>query len=231
MKKMPKQKLLSKQEILKARKKISKTYVLLEKHYPDAHCALHHQGALQLLVATILSAQCTDERVNMVTPLLFKRFPDAQAFAEADLSELEQMVRSTGFYRNKAKNIQQACRIINSKYGDQVPSIMEELLELPGVARKTANVVLWNAYGKNEGVVVDTHVGRLSRRLGWTAQENPGKAEADLIALVPRKNWGMLSHLLIFHGRAICKSQSPACGKCFLNKTCPSAEYFLSLKK
>ncbi|GIV75697.1 endonuclease III [Litorilinea aerophila] len=196
----------------------------LHQEYPDARCALHHENPLQLLVATILSAQCTDERVNQVTPELFARYPTAEAFAQADLEELEQAVRSTGFYRNKARNIQQACRRIVAEYGGQVPDTMEELLTLPGVARKTANVVLGTAFGIADGIVVDTHVKRLANRLGLTQESNPEKIERDLQALVPREEWIDISHLLIFHGRQVCSARKPRCAACVLNDLCPSAQ-------
>ncbi len=196
----------------------------LHQEYPDARCALHHKNPLQLLVATILSAQCTDERVNQVTPELFARYPSAEAFAQADLEELEQAVRPTGFYRNKARNIQQACRRIVAEYGGQVPDTMEELLTLPGVARKTANVVLGTAFGIADGIVVDTHVKRLANRLGLTQESNPEKIERDLQALVPREEWIDIAHLLIFHGRQVCSARKPRCAACVLNDLCPSAQ-------
>ncbi|MCX5658967.1 MAG: endonuclease III [Planctomycetota bacterium] len=193
----------------------------LLKLYPDARCALNHRNAFELLIATILSAQCTDVRVNIVTPALFKRFPDAAAFAKADVAEVESLIKSTGFYRNKAKSILGASKLIVEKFGHAVPRTMEELLELPGVARKTANVVLGNAYGKNVGFVVDTHIGRLSRRLGFTRQDDPVKVERDLIALFPGENWTMLAHLLIYHGRQVCFARNPQCDKCAIARDCP----------
>jgi endonuclease III len=196
----------------------------LKRSYPDATCSLNYDTPVQLLVATILSAQCTDDRVNKVTPALFSRFPDAPALAVADLSELEALVRSTGFYRNKAKNIQGACRAIVEKFGGEVPQRMELLLELPGVARKTANVVLAHAYGINAGVTVDTHVKRLSYRLGLTEHSDPVKVERDLIALLPQADWENWSIRLIYHGRAICNARNPKCESCFLLDLCPSAE-------
>lgn len=191
--------------------------------YPDATCSLNYSTPVQLLVATILSAQCTDERVNKVTPALFGRFPDAASLANADLTELENLVRSTGFYRNKAKNIQAACRMIVTEFNSQVPNRMEELLKLPGVARKTANVVLAHAYGINAGVTVDTHVMRLSQRLGLTKHTDPIRIELDLIELLPQSDWENWSIRLIYHGRAICKARSPACFACQLAELCPSA--------
>ncbi len=196
----------------------------LKRSYPDATCSLNYDTPVQLLVATILSAQCTDDRVNKVTPALFARFPDAPALAAADLSELETLVRSTGFYRNKAKNIQGACRAIVEKFGGEVPQRMELLLELPGVARKTANVVLAHAYGINAGVTVDTHVKRLSYRLGLTEHSDPVKVERDLIALLPQADWENWSIRLIYHGRAICNARQPKCASCFLFDLCPSGE-------
>jgi endonuclease-3 len=196
---------------------------LLHAAHPDAHCELNFTNALELLVATILSAQCTDERVNLVTPALFARYPTAQALAEADLTELEEMVRSTGFYRNKAKNIQTAARRLVEVYGGEVPADMDALLTLTGVARKTANVVLGNVYGIAEGVVVDTHVKRLAARLGLTPETMPEKIERDLMALAPQSAWVDLSHLLIFHGRRVCNARKPACGVCPISHLCPSA--------
>lgn len=194
------------------------------KHlYPDATCSLNYETPVQLLVATILSAQCTDERVNMVTPALFERFPDAYALAEADLSEIEALVKSTGFYRNKAKNIQGACRKIVTDFGGEVPRTMEELTSLPGAARKTANVVLAHAFGINAGVTVDTHVKRLSRLLGFTKQTDPKKIEQDLMKLIPQPDWENWSIRLIYHGRAVCNARKPACDRCQLADLCPSA--------
>jgi endonuclease-3 len=197
---------------------------LLHAAYPDAACALDHRNALELLVATILSAQCTDERVNKVTPALFARYPDAQALAEADRTELEEMIHSTGFYRNKAKNIQEACRRLVTVYDGQVPANMADLLTLPGVARKTANVVLGTSYRIADGVVVDTHVKRLSERLGLTTQSDPEKIERDLMALAPQDEWIDLSHLLIFHGRRVCDARKPKCSACVIADLCPSAQ-------
>ncbi len=195
----------------------------LEHAYPDAHCALHHDSPLQLLVATILSAQCTDRRVNRVTPELFATYPSAQDFADADPDALAEQVRSTGFYRNKSKNIIAACRTIADDHAGQVPRTMDELLALPGVARKTANVVLSNAYDTHEGVVVDTHVKRLTGRLKLSTKGQPDKIEKDLMELVPRERWGEFSHLLIFHGRRCCTARKPACPECPLAEDCPSA--------
>jgi endonuclease-3 len=197
--------------------------IRLKRLYPDATCTLNYETPVQLLVATILSAQCTDERVNQVTPELFRRFPDALAIASAQIEELEGLVRPTGFYRNKAKNIQGACRIIMAEFGGEVPRRMEELLKLPGVARKTANVVLAHAYGINQGVTVDTHVKRLTRRLGLTDHEDPIRIERDLMRLLPSEEWENFSIRLIYHGRAICKARKPECDACALADLCPSA--------
>ncbi len=195
----------------------------LHQAYPDAECALHHRNAFELLVATILSAQCTDERVNKVTPALFARFPTPEAMAGADREELETLIRSTGFYHNKAKNIQGAAQRIVGAYSGVVPQTMDELLTLPGVARKTANVVLGVVFKIADGVVVDTHVKRLSNRLGLTTQSDPEKIERDLQAITPKAEWINLSHLLIFHGRQVCDARKPACAACTLNDLCPSA--------
>ena len=188
--------------------------VRLKRLYPNAPCTLNYATPVQLLVATILSAQCTDERVNLVTPALFGQFPDAEALAKAEPVEIENLIRSTGFYRNKAKNIQAACRILVAEYGGQVPPSMEQLLRLPGVARKTANVVLAHAFGINAGVTVDTHVKRLSYRLGLTKNTDPIHIERDLIRLLPSDDWENFSIRIIYHGRAICKARNPACQAC-----------------
>lgn len=197
--------------------------IRLKRLYPVAPCTLNYETPVQLLVATILSAQCTDERVNQVTPALFARFPDAIALANADIIELENLIRSTGFYRNKAKNIQGASRLILEKFGGEVPKRMELLLELPGVARKTANVVLAHAYGINQGVTVDTHVKRLSYRLGLTEYTDPVRIERDLMRLLPLEDWENWSIRLVYHGRAICKAKNPVCHACVLADLCPSA--------
>ncbi|HBL57359.1 MAG TPA: endonuclease III [Cyanobacteria bacterium UBA8803] len=196
--------------------------IRLKRLYPDASCTLNYETPVQLLVATILSAQCTDERVNQVTPELFGKFPDAEAIANAEPEVLENLVRSTGFYRNKAKNIQAACRMIVTEFGGEVPKRMELLLKLPGVARKTANVVLAHAYGINQGVTVDTHVKRLTQRLGLTEQTNPIHIERDLIRLLPQEDWENWSIRLIYHGRAICQAKKPHCEVCALADLCPS---------
>ncbi len=197
--------------------------VLLKRLYPDAGCTLDYETPVQLLVATILSAQCTDERVNKVTPALFARFPDAPSLAAAPREELESLIRSTGFYRNKAKHIQGSCRMLVEKFDSQVPKRMELLLALPGVSRKTANVVLANAFGIYQGVTVDTHVKRLSRRLGLTEHEDPVRIERDLIRLLPQQDWENWSIRLIYHGREICTARSPKCDRCALAHLCPSA--------
>lgn len=210
---------------------IKRLLYLLQKNYGDGKTALTFRTAHQCLVATILSAQCTDERVNKVTTGLFKKYKDVRAFAEVEIGELEQEVRSTGFYRNKAKNIKASAQMIVSEFGGEVPKTMLEMLRLPGVARKTANVVLHNAYGIVEGVVVDTHVGRLSRRLGLSKEKNAEKVEKDLMKTVPRKDWANIAYWLIDHGRAVCKSQKPKCGDCFLREMCPSTDSFDSKGK
>lgn len=200
----------------------------LKKAYPDARCSLNFTNPLELLIATILSAQCTDERVNIVTRDLFRKYRSADDYVKVSREELEQDIRSTGFYRNKAKSIQGACEIISQKHKGCVPDTVEELLALPGVARKTANVVLGNAFGIASGVVVDTHVERLTRRLGLTEQKQPEKIERDLIELVPERDWIDFSHLLIYHGRRVCKARSPMCGECVIEKLCPSSLIRLS---
>lgn len=196
----------------------------LKKAYPDAHCALNHTTPFELLIATILSAQCTDERVNIVTADLFRKYRGPAAFLEVSQEELERDIHSTGFFRNKAKNIQAACRRLIDEYGGEIPQTMDELLTLGGVARKTANVVLGNAFGIASGVVVDTHVSRLSQRLGLTDNEIPEKIERDLAELVPKKNWVMFPHWLIYHGRQICNARKPKCGECVLADICPSRQ-------
>ena len=195
----------------------------LKREYPDAHCELDYETPLQLLIATILSAQCTDKRVNMVTPELFRTFPDAGSLAAADPEKLEELIKSTGFFRNKTKSLLGMSSALSESHGGAVPATMEELVELPGVGRKTANVVLGNAFGLNVGVVVDTHVGRLSIRLGLTNETDPVKVEQALMPLFPRDDWTLVSHLLIFHGRQICIARSPKCASCVLNDLCPSA--------
>lgn len=218
-----------KQETLEARKQRARQIVtLLRKAYPDSDCALHHGSALQLLIATILSAQSTDETVNKVTPALFKRFPDARALADADPETVQELIHSTGFFRQKAKSIQGTCRKLVDEYDSEVPDTMEDLVTLPGVARKTANVILGTWFGKNEGVVVDTHVGRLAERLGltWTSSNSKDavKIEQDLIQVLPRRAWTFVGHALIWHGRRVCPARKPKCPECTLAQLCPSAD-------
>ncbi len=201
---------------------------LLTEIYPDATCSLDYETPVQLLVATILSAQCTDERVNKVTPALFAKFPDAVAIAQCDRDELETLVKSTGFYRNKAKNIQGACQMIVSDFAGKVPDEMEQLLKLPGVARKTANVVSAHAFGNIQGVTVDTHVKRLSNRWKLTKSDNPIQIEKDLMALLPQPEWENYSIRTIFHGRAVCKARKPLCEICQFTHLCPSAKEYLN---
>lgn len=195
----------------------------LQIEYPDAHCALDHRNPYELLAATILSAQCTDERVNMVTPALFARYPTPEDLAGAKLEDVEEIVRSTGFYHNKAKNLIGMATALVERHGGEVPDRMDALVALPGVGRKTANVVLSNAFGKAEGVVVDTHVKRIAGRLALTRNTDPVKVERDLMEVFPREHWGDVEHLLIFHGRAICKAQRPRCAECPIADLCPSA--------
>jgi len=199
---------------------------LLKKAYPDAKIALNYSNPLELLIATMLSAQCTDERVNQVTKLLFKKYRTVEDYAKADLKELEADIRSTGFYHNKARNIKNSCIMIVEQFNSKVPDKMEDLLQLPGVARKTANIVLSNAYGVVEGIAVDTHVSRLAQRLGLTGKRDPEKIEEDLMNLVPRSEWFAFTYLLIDHGRKICHAKKPLCSECLLNKICQSAFKF-----
>jgi endonuclease-3 len=202
------------------RRRAKKIVEGLAKQYPDAHCALDYGSPLQLLIATILSAQCTDVRVNMVTPALFARYKTVHDFATAKPVELERMIASTGFFRNKARNIIECCRAILDKHSGEVPNTLEELVQLPGVGRKTANVVLGNAFGV-PGITVDTHVGRLSRRLGLTVHDDAVKVEMDLMAVIPKEEWTMFSHRMIFHGRQVCFARKPNCEGCTLNTFCP----------
>ncbi len=210
---------LESQAELQARTK--KIVAGLKKTYPDAHCELNYSNPLELLIATILSAQCTDKRVNIVTTELFKKYRSAKDFADVDIAELEAAVRTTGFYKNKARNIKAACRAIVEKHGGKVPQTMEELIELGGVGRKTANVVLGNAFDINVGIVVDTHVARLSARLGLTREKTPEKIESALVKLVPQADWTQFSHLLIWHGRRRCFARSPDCPQCEIKNLCP----------
>ena len=195
----------------------------LKRAYPDAKCSLNHSNAFELLIATILSAQCTDDRVNIVTADLFRKYRKPEDYLKVSPRELEKDIRTTGFFRNKTKSIQGTSKLLTEQYGGRVPQTMDELLELPGVARKTANVVLGNAFAIKSGVVVDTHVTRLSHRLGLTQQKHPEKIEQDLVEIVPRKDWIMFSHLLIAHGRRTCKARNPLCADCVVEKLCPSS--------
>ncbi len=199
-------------------------YQLLEQEYPESKTALDHANPFQLAVATILSAQCTDERVNMVTPELFRRFPDPRALAAAPLEELEEVIHSTGFFRNKARNLVGMARAVVGDHGGELPRTLAELTGLPGIGRKTANVILGNAFGLDEGVVVDTHVKRLSGRMGFSRKSTPEKIEQDLMKVFPREKWTPLSHLLIFHGRGPCKARKPSCGECVVAHLCPSSQ-------
>ncbi|HSR41473.1 MAG TPA: endonuclease III [Longimicrobiales bacterium] len=205
------------------RERARRIYELLAREYPDATVALRHDNPYELAVATILSAQTTDERVNEVTPELFRRYPTVEDLAEAEEEEVQEIIRSTGFFRNKAKNIVGMARGVVEDHDSEIPRTMEELTDLPGIGRKTANVILGNAFGIDEGVVVDTHVKRLSGRLGFTEETSPVKVERDLIALFPKERWTMLAHYLIWHGRAVCDARSPECHACALSHLCPSS--------
>jgi endonuclease-3 len=205
------------------KERVRKIIRLLKRAYPDAKCSLNHSNAFELLIATILSAQCTDARVNIVTQDLFRKYRKPEDYLKVSPTELQQDIRTTGFFRNKTKSIQGTAKVLTEQYGGEVPATIEELLELPGVARKTANVVLGNAFGVSSGVVVDTHVTRLSRRLGLTDQKAAERIEQDLIAIVPKKDWVIFSHLLIAHGRKICKARNPQCAECVVEKLCPSS--------
>lgn len=199
----------------------------LSKMYPNAKCALNFSNAWELLVATILSAQCTDKRVNMVTPILFKELPTIESFSKVNIPQLEQLIRSTGFFRNKAKNIKNAAKMIIEQFNSTVPDNMDDLVKIPGIARKSANVILFVWYGKNEGVIVDTHVKRISNRLGLTKETDPVKIEKDLMKLFKKDDWGMLSYYFVDHGRALCKAPTPKCTECKLNDICPSSKKYL----
>jgi len=207
-------------------KNLDKMVALLKKGYPNAKIALNFSNPLEILVATVLSAQCTDERVNMVTKSLFKKYKKVQDYAKANVKTFEQEIRSTGFYRNKAKNIISAAQKIVNDFGSKMPDSMDKLLQLPGVARKTANIVLFNGFGKVEGIAVDTHVRRLSQRLGLSKNEDPDKIEQDLMKLLDKKKWGKFSYLLIDHGRKVCDAKKPKCLECILQKLCPSKKKF-----
>jgi endonuclease-3 len=209
--------------ITELKPRVRKIIRLLKRAYPDAKCSLNHSNAFELLIATILSAQCTDARVNIVTQDLFRKYRKPQDYLKVSPKELQQDIRTTGFFRNKTTSIQGAAKALLDDYGGEVPHTMDELLELPGVARKTANVVLGNAFGISAGVVVDTHVTRLSHRLGLSSQKTAEKIEQDLIPIVPKKDWVIFPHLFIAHGRAICKARNPLCAECVLEKLCPSS--------
>lgn len=211
---------------LEPKARAQKIMELLEKEHSDAKIALHYKNPLELLVATILSAQATDEQINALTPKLFQKYKTPEDYANAELTELEQDIRSSGFYHNKAKNLKNTGKMLVEKYNSRIPKTMEELVELPGVARKTANIVLFNAYGITAGIAVDTHVRRLAQRLGLTENKNQDKIEKDLMKLVPKDKWMHLTDLLIFHGRRVCTAKKPRCDTCVLNKICPSAFTF-----
>ncbi len=211
---------------LEPKQRVQEIIELLEKQYPNAKTALNYTNPLEILIATMLSAQTTDVTVNIVTQKLFKKYRTAEDYAKVDIKELEADIHSTGFYHNKARNLQKCCQLLIEKFHSQVPKTMEELLELPGVARKTANIVLYNAYGITVGIAVDTHVTRLSARLGLTEQKDQNKIEKDLMEITPKEKWMKLTDLLIFHGRQICTAKKPKCAACVLNKICPSAFCF-----
>ena len=211
---------------LEPKQRATKIIELLEKQFPNAKTALNYSNPLEILVATMLSAQTTDERVNIVTQKLFKKYRTPEDYANVDIKELEQDIRSTGFYHNKARNLKKCCQLLVEKYNSQVPKTMEEMLELPGVARKTANIVLYNAYGIISGIAVDTHVRRVSQRLGLTEHDDPAKIEQDLMQITPKDKWMKLTDLLIFHGRQVCIARKPKCEICVLNKICPCAFTF-----
>ncbi|HXU44082.1 MAG TPA: endonuclease III [Thermoanaerobaculia bacterium] len=219
----PKKVRLGRESAAGRRERTAEILARLEREYPDAHCALDHRSPLELLVATILSAQCTDERVNKVTPELFRRLPTARHLAEAPIEEIEELVKTTGFFRNKARALQGLGIALVEEHGGRVPDTMAELVELPGVGRKTANVVLGNAFGHNVGIVVDTHVQRLTGLLGLSAEKDPEKIERVLMALVPQPSWTLWSHLLIEHGRKVCVARRPECARCVLSDLCPSS--------
>ncbi len=201
----------------------AKVFAILHREYPDAHCALDHANAFQLAAATILSAQCTDARVNMVTPILFERYPEAEDLAGARPEDVEEIIRSTGFFRNKTKSLVGMATAVTDKHGGELPRTMGELVKLPGIGRKTANVILGNAFGIDEGVVVDTHIKRLSGRLAFTRLADPVKIEQDLMKIFPPENWTLLAHLLIFHGRRVCAARKARCEDCAVSHLCPSS--------
>ena len=208
---------------IELKQRTRKIIAVLKRAYPDAKCSLNHSNAFELLIATILSAQCTDERVNIVTADLFRKYSKPEDYLKVAPTTLQKDIRTTGFFRNKTKSIQGTAKALMEQYSGRVPETMDELLELPGVARKTANVVLGNAFGVFAGVVVDTHVTRLSRRLALTKEKTAEKIERDLVTIVPKKDWVIFSHLLIAHGRAICKARNPFCDQCVVEKLCPSS--------
>ncbi|MBN2014802.1 MAG: endonuclease III [Candidatus Altiarchaeota archaeon] len=208
------------------REKVLEIIGVLREKYPKTTTALGHHNPLELLIATILSAQCTDKRVNIVTKDLFRRYKTAEDYANSDLKELEQYIKSTGFYKNKAKNIRNCCKMLVDRFGSKVPNSMDKLITLPGVARKTANIVLSHGFGIAEGIAVDTHVSRVAPRLGLSDKKDPKKIEQDLMKVVPKENWIDFSSLLIMHGRETCKARKPDCGRCGLNRLCPSAGKF-----
>jgi endonuclease-3 len=209
--------------VTELKQRVRKIIRSLKRAYPDAKCSLNHSNAFELLVATILSAQCTDARVNIVTQDLFRKYRKPEDYLRVPPKELQRDIRTTGFFRNKTTSIQGAAKVLHEQYGDEVPQTMDQLLELPGVARKTANVVLGNAFGMSAGVVVDTHVTRLSHRLGFSEQKTAEKIERDLMAIVPKKDWVIFPHLMIAHGRSICKARNPLCAECVVEKLCPSS--------
>jgi endonuclease-3 len=211
--------------------RLQKIIAGLQEAYPDAHCELNHSSPLELLIATILSAQCTDKQVNLVTPALFKRYPAAQDYAGADRTELEKAISRLGFFRNKAKSIQSCCRALVEQHNGEVPQSMEQLTQLAGVGRKTANVVLGNAFNINEGIVVDTHVARLSQRFGLTHTDDPVKIEAELVKMVPRDQWTLFSHLLIWHGRRRCYARNPDCETCEVFRYCPTGPKLVAQRR
>lgn len=215
--------LCGKNMLTELKQRVRKIIRLLKRAYPEAKCSLNHANAFELLIATILSAQCTDARVNIVTQDLFRKYRKPEDYLKVSPKELERDIRTTGFFRNKTKSIQGTAKVLTGQYGGRVPETMAELLELPGVARKTANVVLGNAFGISAGVVVDTHVTRLSHRLGLSNEKTAEKIEQDLIAIVPKKDWVIFPHLMIAHGRAICKARNPLCAECVIEKPCPSS--------
>lgn len=212
------------EKMVNEKERIKKIIEILRENYPNSRTALNYKNPLQLLVATILSAQCTDVKVNQVTPSLFEKYPTAADLARADREELEKIIRPTGFYRNKAKSIKQAAAVIEKDFSGKIPDTMEELITLPGVARKTANIILSSVFRKAEGIAVDTHVKRLAGRLGLSHEKNPDKIEKDLMKLIPREDWLDFNYMLVNHGRKICQAKKPKCSQCVLRQLCPSAE-------